>query len=322
MVQANVRDKTVRLIIDSGGEFGLSLSAWTAVSVGAWASDDSSLRSLGTQAFAGIGSREGTAASFAIGGLRLAPVHVRIRDRAERRGVDALGILTLNQCGGALFDWEALTLTLTASGTSMPSRTWVRVPFIPMPKQRTIYSPEFTEKADALRWLTDQGDSHPGRTLAELPEHSDKPFKATAVAVIDTPLPIVRIRVGGMERDALVDTGYAGDLLWEGDVPAAIVQAGLPEKVQMWAFESAGLVERRKLAVAISIGDVRFDGAKIDMIPSGRDSSRFGYNAIIGLGLLRRQPFAFDFDHRALLFASVPNERDSAPGTNDASSRL
>lgn len=301
-IDAQVAGKPLLLRVDSGGAFGLSLFAGTAREVGAWISDDVALRDVGAPVFPGQLTREGAASSLVMADFSLAPVHARIHGAGRAQGRSLLGVLALHTSGAAVFDWPASTLTLVPRGGSPDLEAWVRVQLVPMPMKKTITAPYFTHKVDGLRWLRERGDSRPERTLADLPDPPPKPFQAVGIALVNTPVPCVRIQVGDVECDALIDTGYSGDLSWNGPVPPDLVHPGDPELVTMRSFSSTGVVERRKAARRLSIGGAHFDDFSIDMPRGARDSAQYGYDAVVGLGILRRQPFALDFDGHAVLF--------------------
>ena len=116
---------------------------------------------------------------------------------------------------------------------------------------------------------------------------------------MDTPLPLVRVGLGTEEAEALVDTGCSTDLGWYGAIPAGCVAPDAPEQITMWAMEASGHVERRSLTTLVRLGGQSFEGLHMDTPPRRPDQS-LPFSAIIGFGILRRQPVVLDFEHHAL----------------------
>jgi hypothetical protein len=107
--------------------------------------------------------------------------------------------------------------------------------------------------------------------------------------------------VGDHEVDALLDTGYSGDVYWSNP-PACAVVSGPAASVDYWTFDGPTRVSRRQGMGSLRLGGVVFEDFMVESAGSSERDSGHGYDVIVGLGILRRCPFAIDFQNRTVMF--------------------
>jgi len=224
--------------------------------------------------------------------------------------VPTLGVLAMRAFGCIVFDWpEARLLGYPSVGSdsattvdlecqSRPIRSWIDVPLVPMPRIRRVDSPPLSGIAEARTWLAAEGFTMDEDHLERVAS-AGRPFILQFGRSLDTPLPLVEVRLGDRQLTALIDTGYAGDLLIHRDP----VQDG-DALVEYWSWDGPRVVGGAIHSQPLYVGEARFERVRVERLADPRDMTTFGYDAILGLGILRRQPVRLDFDQHSIGFAS------------------
>lgn len=223
--------------------------------------------------------------------------------------VPTLGTLAMRAFGCIVFDWpEARLLGYPSAGSDSATavnlerqrplnRTWIDVPLVPMPRIRRVDSPPLSGIAEARAWLAAEGftmdEGHLERTAS-----AGRPFILHFGRSLNTPLPLVEVRLGDRQLTALIDTGYTGDLLIQGEP----MQDGDALK-EYRSWDGPRVVGGALHSEPMHIGEMRFDHVRVERLAHPRDTTSFGYDAILGLGILRRQPVRLDFDQHSIGFA-------------------
>jgi hypothetical protein len=303
----------LRVAIDSGARFGVSLSQRTARRLQPWMAPESlGLNGRVWTVFGSFSAQEGALRALELGVWRQEPVHLIVRDAKASPGLDVIGFLWMREAAGMCFDWSMSRLTVypvmtegvppSLRGPDSQTRLghWIQAA---LAQQTTrVFSPPFEEKADAIRWLTEMDDPDPARTLAEFPDHSDRPFKAYVDAVVADSLPCVPIELAGQHRIAVVDLGHSGDIGWFGaPPPEEVFIPGSMRRITVRASDGSGRVDRRRLSVPVRLAGMELTDLTLDLVSNGSpDTNRLGFGATLGLGVLRRFPVIFDFKRDCL----------------------
>lgn len=313
---------TVCFTLDSGARLGASLSERSARSIRlSIAPGDAGRSPRMWTVFENPPARVGVLSAVEVGHWKQSPVWTEVRQPDSSPGPDVLGLLWMKEAAAIGFDWVGRRLLMVPRGSTEPDGEptawwempgaghWIRVPMVPQVSR--VYSPPFHSKQDAARWLEQQGDPDPQNSLAGFPEHSERPVSAFTETLVDDPLPCVSIELGGERRVALVDLGHSGDLGWFGAAPPReAVALEPPEYIEVRARDARGVVERSLLSAPVRLDGVEFDGLRVDRVSGvSPDTSRFGFQATLGLGALRRQPLIIDFERNCLWFW-LANSRD------------
>jgi predicted aspartyl protease len=164
-----------------------------------------------------------------------------------------------------------------------------------------VKAPNMASYDEARAWLDLQGETGNTDALHALWKavQAGDPFYLGFETTVR--LPIVRVQFREKILHALVDTGYSGDLaVLDAETVAQLrSEPAIEMTVDAYSqsFEIGRLIEAQQLVINKRL----FDAVMVDF-PARQylASERYGYNALIGLGLLGRQDICLDFEKGVL----------------------
>lgn len=226
--------------------------------------------------FGAIECRVGALGGLRLGAISIEPVSVRVGPIADSV---VIGMEALTAFEGAIFDWDRRQMSLVV--------------------RRTLYSADdppsrgaITSLAARREWTTVPLRMGVGTESYDELRH---------VMISTRPMwPRILVQVGWHTYTALIDTGYAGDvLLREGlEWPLEPVPDGMATSE---APDTQGQRPLGRLRVPLTVGQRLYDHVDVEggWVPPTEMES-LGIDAVIGVGVLQRSPIWLDFEAGAV----------------------
>lgn len=256
-------------VLDTGSTAAVALSRGGAARYRPWVSAEAG-PSNALSAFGPMRRRPGVLGGLDLAAVSIAPVPVEI-GRGESTVRFGMGLLSVFE--GVIIDWPRGRLHFVIRRSLLSGD-------VPRSRERVDELAHRREwSAVALRV----------GAAAEAMESARQIILSTA-----DPLLYAEMRVAGRSHVALIDTGSTGDILVRQgiDWPLGAAMRGA-------ATDAAGRrrrIEERDLRVPLLLGSLRYEGVTVttgwdDSVPADEP-----FDAIIGLGLLRRAPVWLDWE--------------------------
>lgn len=260
-------------VLDTGSQGAVLLSRsgatqyrpWLSAQVGA----SSSIGALGHHE-----SFHGALGGIQLAGMTLEPVPVSVSSRNSRAYV-GMGLLSLFE--GVIIDWSRGRLHLVA--------------------RRSLYSPSDAPSRAWLDSLKDRAEWSVAPLEINLDAVSSESLRQVIISTSGA-LPKTTLRVGDDSYTALIDTGFTGDVLLCAEAPWPL-GAGTTQVMADISGRRATLSEHPLLAPLV-IGECRFREVRVASGWNPPPGVAAEFEAVIGIGLLRRAPVWLDWQGGAL----------------------
>ncbi|GEM_PF-4915694 len=265
----------VNPILDTGAQGSLVISNERAALYHAWLSAEVGLKPTCTP-FESYEYLSGALGGLRLGVISMEPVPVRAAAIAEPI---TIGMEAMAAFEGAIIDWDRRELHFVVrrtlySAKSPPSRTAI---------DALAASDEWTVAGLQIDATTE--------TLEEM-RH---------VFVITRSMwPRITITVDSHEYVALIDTGYAGDVLLRRDVSWPLV-SNVADEAAAHELLSEGRTERQHLHAPLMIGSSAFEDVEVETGWTPPEAmAGVAVDAVLGIGVLSRSPIWLDLEAKVL----------------------
>lgn len=257
------------IVIDSGAEFSVYLSAPLARRVAPWLPPGLESARAGTTAFGASSSwvAQGVVGSLTLAGCVVSPVAATV-DSERSEPLPLVGTGFLETTGGIIFDWHRCSMILVPRGWPAQAvradQRWASVPF----------------RHDPIR--------------------AKRPDGTTDVYVSNRRW--VQIRLDGAPLVAAIDTGLTSGIFVLS--PKVNSARGPVRREVASAFGVSATISVARLDVSLHIGDLAFSAVEAAWPTEERQSKaeRAGVDVVIGLDVLTKYPVWLDYEGNALRF--------------------
>lgn len=256
-------------VLDTGSAAAVALSRGGAARHRPWVSAEAGpAQALG--AFGAAPRRSGVLGGLDLAAVSISPVPVSIGPGSPPL---RLGMGLLSVFEGIIIDWPRRRLYLVVRRSLLAGD-------VPRSRERVEALAQRREWAEAELRVG---------AAAEAMEAARQVILSTA-----DPLLYVEVQVAGRPVTALVDTGSTGDILVRRGIDWPL---GPPRRAE--AVDAAGTrrrVDERALRAPLILGRLRYDGVTVTTVWDDPAYAEEPFDAIIGLGVLRRAPLWLDWE--------------------------